>query len=264
MARKPDDWMPLQIGPYLADTTHLTRDQHGAYLLLLMAYWRRGGPLPADDARLAAIAKATPAEWRKIKPVLLEFFREEDGAWHQKRADEELEKASRLTEAKAAAGRKGAEKKWQAHGTGDGTVMAEPSNSHRQNDAPLPSPIPKPEGKKKDNALARFDEFWNACPKKTGRGAAEKAWPKALAQADANTLIAAMKTYSATQAGKEAAYIKTPGPWLNEKRWLDDGIAPKATLDVASLREQRDRAARLNLPTDRIDRAIEEAEARAA
>jgi uncharacterized protein YdaU (DUF1376 family) len=112
VTRKPDEWMPLHIGAYHADTTHLTRDQHGAYILLLMAYWRRGGPLPADDGRLAAIAKATPAEWRKIRPAMVEFFTEQDGAWHQKRADEELSKAKRMTEAKAEAGSLGGKAKW--------------------------------------------------------------------------------------------------------------------------------------------------------
>lgn len=114
MTRKPDDWMPLHIGKYLADTTHLTRDQHGAYLLLLMAYWRRGGPLPAEDGRLAAIAKATSAEWRKLKPALTEFFTIEDGCWVQKRAETELSKAKALTEKKAEAGASGARSKWGA------------------------------------------------------------------------------------------------------------------------------------------------------
>lgn len=142
MTRKPDDWMPLHIGKYLANTTRLTRDQHGAYLLLLMAYWTNGGPLDADDAELAATARATPAEWKRLRPVLVKFFTEEGGKWHQKKADKELTKAVALTEAKAAAGRKGAASKWQRHGTANDTDMAEPSNSHRQSDAPLPLPKP--------------------------------------------------------------------------------------------------------------------------
>lgn len=139
MTRKPDDWMPLHIGPYLADTTHLTRDQHGAYFLLLLTYWRRGGPLPADDAQLAAIAKATPSEWRKLRPVMIAFFREEEGHWHQKRADEELAIAKARTDAKAEAGKKGAQARWQTGDGGNGSRMADASASHRQTDAPLPT-----------------------------------------------------------------------------------------------------------------------------
>jgi hypothetical protein len=53
MTRKPDDWMPLHIGKYLADTTHLTRDQHGAYLL---CSW----PIGAAAARCRPKTRAWP------------------------------------------------------------------------------------------------------------------------------------------------------------------------------------------------------------
>lgn len=92
--------------------------------------------------------------------------------------------------------------------------------------------------------LGRFDEFWLVCPKKTGRGAAEKAWIKALSLAEAQTLIDAMRGYAAIAAKLDKAFIKTPGPWLNEKRWLDEGIAPAETVDPAVAEEAKDKADR--------------------
>lgn len=107
MASRPTAFMPLWIGDYLADTTHLSTDQHGAYLLLLMAYWRRGGPLPADDAYLCRIAGMTVYKWRGIRQTIVAFFEERDGVWISKRSDEELAKAEIRYGKRAAAGRKG-------------------------------------------------------------------------------------------------------------------------------------------------------------
>jgi uncharacterized protein YdaU (DUF1376 family) len=242
--RKPDDWMPLNVRKYLGDTMHLNTEQHGAYMLLLMAYWMRGGPLPGNDNELAAIARAGRGEWRRLRPILEPFFVTTSGQWVQKRAEEELAKARRLTEAKSAAGRKGAANKWQTHDRANGTAMAKPSETTCQTDAPLPSPLPS---LKKDLAarMARFDEFWLACPKKTGHGAAEKAWLKAVAITDADTLIAGMRAYAGTCPGKDKAFIKTPGPWLNEKRWLDEGIAPSGEpVDQAAIDAAKDKADR--------------------
>ncbi len=81
--------------------------------------------------------------------------------------------------------------------------------------------------KEKSNGalLERFEEFWKICPKKTGKGAAEKAWIKAISLADPNILISRMMRYAQACRGKDQAYIKTPGPWLNEKRWLDEDVS---------------------------------------
>lgn len=72
-------YMPLFVGDYLADTTHLTCTEHGAYILLLMAMWRAGGTLPDDPAKLARFARCTGGQWARISDTILAFFDREDG-----------------------------------------------------------------------------------------------------------------------------------------------------------------------------------------
>lgn len=82
--------MPLYVGDYLADTTNLTAAQHGAYLLLLMTYWHRGGPLPDDNIFLANAAKTSKNLWGYTRKVLEPYFEIKDGAWIHKRVEKEI------------------------------------------------------------------------------------------------------------------------------------------------------------------------------
>lgn len=122
MTKKTDTWMPLLVDKYLGDTTHLTTEQHGAYLLLLMSMWKKNGRLPDDNVQLANIARLSPARWRAMRAVLIDgVLLRIDGDWVvQKRLSEELERAKAGTEAKAEAGSKGAAKRWQKDGTANG------------------------------------------------------------------------------------------------------------------------------------------------
>ena len=96
-------WMPLYVGDYLGDTGHLTTAQHGAYLLLMMHYWRKG-ELPDDNRQLAKITKLPLKTWGDYRPVLQEFFH---SGWKHKRIDAELERVMRVSEKRASAGQKG-------------------------------------------------------------------------------------------------------------------------------------------------------------
>lgn len=87
-------FMPLYVADYLGDTQHLTTEQHGAYFLLLMTSWRNGGKLPADDKKLARIAKCTPARWAKISVDVTAFFVLDGDSYVSPRLALELEKAS--------------------------------------------------------------------------------------------------------------------------------------------------------------------------
>jgi uncharacterized protein YdaU (DUF1376 family) len=96
-------WMPLYVGDYLGDTGHLTTTQHGAYLLLMMHYWRKG-ELPDDDRQLSKIAKLPLKTWCDYRATLQDFFYE---GWKHKRIDAELAKMMRVSEKRAIAGQKG-------------------------------------------------------------------------------------------------------------------------------------------------------------
>lgn len=123
--------MPLYIGDYLRDTMHLTRDQHGAYFLLICACWMNGGAIANDDKLLASIVKADDAEWIILKPIMAKFFRISPRFWTAKRVGIELEKANKLSQARVNAGKKGAEKRWQsdanANGEANGKQVIPPS-----------------------------------------------------------------------------------------------------------------------------------------
>lgn len=145
--RKPDTWMPLLIGKYLADTMHLTAEQHGAYLLLLMSAWTRGGILPNDDGQLAGIARLTPAAWRKSRGVILSFFTSSGEHLTQKRLALEYAHAVRVNEAQKANGLKGGRpKKTQHEPTGFESGQKEkPTGFDRLKPIETPIPTPTPE-----------------------------------------------------------------------------------------------------------------------
>ena len=84
--------LPLWTDAYLGDTTHLTTIEHGAYLLLLMTAWRTSEcALPDDDRLLARYARLDARQWKRMKPILAEFFVISDGKWRQRRLDDERE-----------------------------------------------------------------------------------------------------------------------------------------------------------------------------
>jgi uncharacterized protein YdaU (DUF1376 family) len=121
-------WMPLYVGDYLGDTGHLTTTQHGAYLLLMMHYWRKG-ELPDDDRQLSKIAKLPLRTWCEYRATLQDFFY--DG-WKHKRIDAELERMMRVSAKRAIAGQKG--------GLGSALARMKLENSARSRSSPLSSP----------------------------------------------------------------------------------------------------------------------------
>lgn len=96
------------------------------------------------------------------------------------------------------------------------------------------TPLNPPEGEDTetpDLQERRFAEFWEAYPKKQGKGAAEKAWkkirPDAAKHAAIMESVKAHAQYNPQWLKDNGQYIPNPATWLNQKRWEDE--KPKAT-----------------------------------
>lgn len=181
--KKPNIWMPLYVGDYLADTGRLTTEMHGAYLLLLMDYWITGKPLPDDDEQLGAITKLGTERFKMQKHVLMQFFCMRDACWVHGRVEEELAKARAITESRSKAARAKWAKNQPKHASADASADAygyahrdakpmqngSPSQSHSINIKEPAAPEIPPMSRKDFDAmvdLRGYDKkaaefFWN-------------------------------------------------------------------------------------------------------
>jgi uncharacterized protein YdaU (DUF1376 family) len=140
-----DRWLPLYVADYLGDTMHLTTLQHGAYMLLLMHYWKTG-PLPDDPEALAAIAKLDATTWKTVWAKLNGFFTANgDGTLHQKRMDWERKRWASISDKRRDAGKRGAEAKHRPHpynGSGPATTPLPTAGKTLANAKQMPEPPP--------------------------------------------------------------------------------------------------------------------------
>ena len=87
------------IGDYQRDTGHLSVLEHGAYTLLLDAFYATERPLPENKNTLYRLVRAnTKREREAVDFVLSEFWSLEGGKWLNRRALTEIEKASAQAE----------------------------------------------------------------------------------------------------------------------------------------------------------------------
>lgn len=143
--------IPLFGDAYLADTRHLSLEEHGAYLQLIMIAWRIDGCcLPDDDARLARMLGVTPSRWRKLKPVVMAFWTLENGVWKQAR----LSKERQFVEEKRAKNKASADARWK----GQASENIEGEECERISERNAPPPPPKKEGSVADATVGEADD----------------------------------------------------------------------------------------------------------
>jgi len=143
-------YLPLFGSDYLADTAHLTTEEHGAYLLLLMAAWRQDDcGLPNDDRKLARIVGLSVRKWAGIKATILEFWTVEDGRIFQARLRKERGYADRKSEGN----RQNASKRWAKQAVEK--QQSEPCERICDGNAPQPQEEEKKERKEEGAGAPR-------------------------------------------------------------------------------------------------------------
>lgn len=200
-------WMPLYIGDYLADTMHLSGPEHGAYLLLIMHYWRTG-PLPNDDRALASIARTERKEWvASIGGVVRTFFRLEGGTLHHRRIDAELAKAIQ----NSCKRRDAANARWKqppCESNANASIVHSIRNDPRAR-SPSPSPSPSEE-----------EERTLRVPKKIGRRLPDDWEPGEVGEGfarerglDISETLGQFRDYWAAAAGRNATKLDWAATW---------------------------------------------------
>jgi len=230
-------YMTLYVADYLGDTRHLTTEQHGAYLLLLMTMWRSGGVLSDDPSKLARISGLTVARWKRISDDVMAFFTPCEGGLTQARLAAELTISDEKSEKNAQAGRMGG----RAKALKD--KKAHLANAMRPPCPPEPEPVkiyePTVHCPAKPNVVALNEDFnraWKAYPAQGRQRSKSQAktlpiWREAAkAAGGAERLANAVARY----VREDATHKGECGPpafdrWLRDGRWehwLPDSNAP--------------------------------------
>jgi len=122
-------FMQLYVSDFIGDTLHLSTEQIGAYMLLLMAMWNSGGTLPDDDAKLARVTRLSLKKWRAICDDLLCFFDRSEGVISHNRLTKEIQKSASKSQSRASAGaRGGAAKALKSQEAGLAIAVAKPKH----------------------------------------------------------------------------------------------------------------------------------------
>lgn len=226
-------YMQFYVADYLADTTHLTAEEHGAYMLLLFSYWQTGKPLRID--RLATVARIPNDRWPSVAETLSEFFHVTETHWVQFRVEADLEAVNSKVVTASNAGKASARAKAlkkQQELNDRSTDVADPLQRN-VNHTDTDTDTDKNTKSSSPAADDLFPKFWTLYPNKKGKAAAEKAWKKLKVTDDLFTLIAqGLAKQCASQAWLKDSgqFIPHPATWLNGKRWEDE--IPSAPTNV--------------------------------
>lgn len=226
---KVDVWMPFYVADYLIDTTHLTTEQHGIYLLLMIHQWKKGF-IPNNKSQILLITKTGRRKWYAVEQLLDEFFEllpnENTGKYVQHRLEKEKAKAESRSSSASKNGKKGGRPITDSFRTPKAVVNPTLNRNYNRTESSSHSHTQKE--KKTLQKIGEYSEefmrFWVAYPKK------EKKRPTydryLLLRKDpgfppVEELIASINRSKRSQKWHDG-YIPMPITWLNQNCWEDE------------------------------------------
>ena len=140
---------------------------------------------------------------------------------------ETAEQVQARRQARAEAGRRGAESRWskdgkshgnshgKSHGKRDGKTMAETETETETDIRASQASAREP---------SRFPDWWAIWGKKKAKGDAEKAYKAALKKISHDDLMAKTRAYwdHVKASGTDLQYVPYPATWLRAEQWDDD------------------------------------------
>jgi uncharacterized protein YdaU (DUF1376 family) len=213
---------------YLIDTAHLALDEHGAYLLLILNYWQRGGPLPNDNKKLAGICRTDVEHWLNMRSTLLDFFDTNDAEIVHKRLEQDLQAVRYKSQKASKAGKASARKRIENKGKSNNrpTSVEQPFN-HIDTDIDTDisknnkNPCTKPNGSARANGID-FERFWKHWPIKINKKTAKAAFMrKKFEPSDVDELIADVNNRLKHDSKWKQGFIPHCSTYLNGDRWED-------------------------------------------
>jgi len=95
--------LPLRTDALIADTTHMSAEEFGCYVRLLIVMWRHGSQIPNNPRELARMGGVTLRRWNQISERVMRPMTVSGNRVSQKRLTSTWLEVQKLREARATA-----------------------------------------------------------------------------------------------------------------------------------------------------------------